>query len=501
MTGNREFEAMRAAHAALRDEARPEAVRRQHERGHLTAREALAALVDADTFVEYGGLAQPVIEGMEAPAEGVLIGTAQIAGRPVALVFYDYTVHGGSQSYIGHHKITRLFRLAAELKLPTICWLDGGGARPQDAAPGRRLVAEGFVAFAQLSGLVPTIGVVSQRAFAGHANLAGLCDCLIAVEGAALGIGGPPLVFAATGVRHTPEEIGPLDAHRASGVVDVVAATDAEAIAAARAYLAFFGPRAEAFQAPDAAALSGVLPKRAQRAYDVRRVIEGVCDVGCVFELKRDFGKAIVTALARLDGRAVGVIANQPMFLAGAIDSAAAEKAARFVQLCDAFDIPLLLLCDTPGILVGPEAESAGAVRRASRLLMALANARVPLMSVVLRKAFGMGFYIMGSQALRPAVLLAWPGAQYGGMGLEGAVEIAHGREIAALDDSVAREALRARRLEALRHEGSAVEAAARFLYDDVIDPADTRRLLALTMASFANRERGRPRRAYVDAF
>lgn len=496
-----EFETMRAAKAALLDEARPEAVRRQHERGHLTAREAVAALVDPGSFVEYGSLARPVIEGMEAAAEGILTGTAQVDGRPVALAFYDYTVHGGSQSYMGHHKITRIFLHAARLRLPVVCWLDGGGARPQDGAPGRRLVAETFVQFARLSGDVPTIGVVPQRAFAGHANLAGMCDCLIGVEGAAIGIGGPPLVFAATGSRLKPEEIGPLDVHRASGVVDIAVKTDEEAIAAVRKYLAFFGPRAEDWAAPDASALRTVVPQRAKRAYDVRKVIEGICDIGSILELKRDFGKAAVTALARIAGRTVGVVANQPMHLAGAIDSEAAEKSTRFAQLCDAFDIPVLLLCDTPGILVGPEGEATGIVRRASRLLMALANARVPLMSVVLRKAFGLGFYIMGSQAFRPAVLLAWPGAQYGGMGIEGAVEIAYGREIEAIEDETERAAVRARRVDAMRQEGSAVETAARFLYDDVIDPADTRHLLQLTMDSFANLDPKRPRKPYVDAF
>lgn len=488
------------AHAALSDAARPEAAARQHARGHLTAREALAALVDAGTFVEYGGLVRPAIADMAGAADGLIMGTAQIGGRPVVLVLYDYTVHGGSQSYMNHHKISRMFAHAARLKLPVICWLDGGGARPQDGAPGRRLAPETFVLFAQLSGLVPTIGVVPQRAFAGHANLAGMCDCLIAVQGSAIGIGGPPLVAAATGTRLSPEEIGPLDVHVASGVVDIAVESDAEAIAQVKTYLAFFAPSAVPVEEPDPIRLRKLVPENPRRAYDVRKVIHGILDVGSVQELRRGFGKAVVTALGRLDGRTVGVVANQPMFLAGAIDSPAGDKAARFTQLCDAYDIPVLLLCDTPGLMVGPDSERTGIVRHGSRLLMALANARVPIMSVVLRKAFGLGFYIMGSQALRPAVLLAWPGAQYGGMGLEGAVEIAHGRDLEAIPDEAARDARRAELIEAMRHDGSAVETAARFLYDDVIDPADTRRLLLLTMASFASLDPARPRRAYIDA-
>lgn len=490
-----------AARAALSDGARPEAVARQHARGHMTAREAIDALIDAGTLVEYGALARPVIAGMEAPAEGIITGTAQIGGRPVALAFYDYTVHGGSQSYMGHHKITRLFALARAQNLPVVLWIDGGGARPQDGAPGRRLVAETFVLFAQLSGKVPLVGVVPSRAFAGHANLAGMCDCLIAVEGSAIGIGGPPLVYAATGTRLTPEEIGALDMHRASGVVDIAVATDQDALVEVKRYLGHFAPRAQSFTAPDAAALAKVVPESARRAYDVRKVVTGLCDIDSFQELKRDFGRSLVTGFARIAGRTVGVVANQPMHLAGAIDADAGIKGARFAQLCDAFNIPVLLLCDTPGIMVGPEAEKTGVVRHASRLLMALANARVPLMSVVLRKAFGLGFYIMGSEAFKPAVLLAWPGAQYGGMGLEGAVEIAYGREIAALPTPEAQAEMRATHLERLRHDGSALETAARFLYDDVIEPAQTRRLLELTMDGFANLDPNRPRSPYVDAF
>lgn len=498
MNGETDFDRMRRARAALEDAARPEEVRRQHERGHLTAREALAALTDPGSFVEYGGMARSVIEGMDAAAEGIVTGTAKIDGRPVAIAFYDYTVYGGSQSYMGHHKITRIFNHALELNLPVVCWLDGGGARPQDGAPGRRLAPETFVLFARLSGEVPTIGVVTQRAFAGHANLAGMCDCLITVDGAAIGIGGPPLVYAATGSRMRPEEIGPSDAHRATGVTDIAVVNDEEAIGAVRRYLGYFAPGRAAYEAPDPERLRDIVPARAKRAYDVRKVVNGICDIGSVQELRRDFGKAAVTALGRIAGRPIGIVANQPMHLAGAIDSDAGDKAARFAQLCDAHGLPVLLLCDTPGLMVGPEAEATGIVRHGSRLLMALANARVPLMSVVLRKAFGLGFYIMGSEAFRPAILLAWPGAQYGGMGLEGAVEIAYGREIAAVRDEEARSRLREDYLEKMRHDGSAVETAARFIYDDVIDPADTRRLLELTMDTFP--EGFGPRRAYIDA-
>lgn len=497
-TGSEQLNEMQRAKAALADAARPDAVQRQHDRGHMTAREALAALIDEDSFVEYGGLARSVIEGIDAPAEGIITGTAKIDGRPVAIAFYDYTVLGGSQSYMGHHKITRIFNHALDLGLPVVCWLDGGGARPQDGSPGRRLAPETFVLFAKLSGQVPTIGVVTQRAFAGHANLAGMCDCLIAVDGAAIGIGGPPLVYAATGARLSPEEIGPSDVHRSTGVIDLAVPSDAEAILAVQNYLSYFGGDKLEFDAPDPAALRDIVPERARRAYDVRKVMRGICDLDTVQELRPDFGKAVITAFGRIAGRTIGIVANQPMFQAGAIDSDAGDKAARFAQLCDAHGVPVLLLCDTPGLMVGPEAEKTGIVRHGSRLLLALANARVPLMSVVLRKAFGLGFYIMGSEALRPALVVAWPGAQYGGMGLEGAVEIAYGREIAALEDPEEQAQLREQYLEKMRQDGSATETAARFLYDDVIDPADTRQRLILTMDTFP--PTFPPRRNYVDA-
>lgn len=488
-----------AARHALTDAARPEAAARQARRGRLTARAALDRLADPGSFVEYGGLVRSALEDPGTPADGLIMGTAKVAGRPVAVVFYDYTVQGGSQSYMNHHKISRMFAHAKAMRLPVVCWLDGGGARPQDGAPGRRLAPETFVLFAQLSGRVPTVCVVPSRAFAGHANLAGMCDCLIAVSGSAIGIGGPPLVEAATGQRLTPEEIGPYEVHRATGVIDIAVETDEEAVDTAQRYLAYFSGPASVVEAPEVAKLRGLVPENPRRAYDVRRVIQHIVDQDSMTELRREFGKAVVTALARLNGRTVGVVANQPMIQAGAIDSPAGDKAARFTQLCDAFDIPVLLLCDTPGILVGPEAEATGIVRHGSRLLMALANAEVPIMSVVLRKAFGLGFYIMGSQALRPAILLAWPGAQYGGMGIEGAVAIMHGRELAAIADPEERDRQRQAHIAAMRHAGSALETAARFLYDDVIDPADTRRILTLTMETFPAPDPQRPRR-YIDA-
>lgn len=473
------------AQAARLDAARPRSVAQQRRRGRWTAREAIAALIDPDSFVEYGGLARPAVPGMAGAADGMVMGTAQIGGRPVDLLFYDYTVYAGTQSAINHAKSSRMFEHAKRHRLPVICWLDGGGARPHDMKVEGRGSTPTFVAFAQLSGLVPTVGILPGRAFAGHANLAGMCDLLIAVKGSALGMAGPPLVEAALGLKLTPEEVGPTEVHVASGVIDVLVEDEDEAIAVARKYLGFFGRPTPGGEAPNAAALRDIVPENPRRAYNVRKVIEGLADVGSVLELKPAYGKAVVTSLIRLGGRPVGVIANQPMQLAGAIDSPASIKAARFTQICDAFDIPVLLLCDTPGLMVGPEVEKTGLVRHSARLLVALANASVPIMTVVLRKAYGLGYYIMGSQPLEPSILLAWPGAEYGGMGLEGAVNIIHARELDAEPDPAKRAALHKALTDELKRSHTAVETAARFLYDDVIDPADTREILMRTMATF----------------
>lgn len=477
-----DLQAVLAARCAILDESRPEAVARQRARGRLTVREAIAALADAGSFVEYGGLARPAVQGMEGAADGLVMGTARVQGRAVDLVLYDYTVHGGTQSAINHLKITRMFEHALRHRLPVILWLEGGGARTHDMTLPARGPTPTFVVFARLSGLVPTIGIVPSRAFAGHANLAGMCDLLIAVRDSAMGLAGPPLVEAAMGVKLRPEEIGPASAHVQSGVIDLLAEDEPQAIELARKYLAFFGPPAPPGPAPDPLPLRTLVPENPRRAYDVRKVIAHLADEGSALELKPAYGKSVVTTLARFEGRSVGILANQPMHLAGAIDSAASVKAARFVQICDAYDIPLLLLCDTPGLLVGPEAEKSGLVRHSGRMLSAIANATTPMMTVVLRKAYGLGYYIMGSQPLDPAILLAWPTAEYGGMGLEGAVNILHKRELDAIADPAER-ARRHRELTAqLKEEHTAIEAAGKFVYDDVIDPADTRAILLNTL-------------------
>ncbi len=486
MTGEPDplLEQVLRARAAVQDDARAVAVERQHGRGRWTVREAVAALLDAGSFVEYGGLARPAVPGMAGAADGVVMGTGRVDGRPIDFVGYDYTVYAGTQSAVNHAKTARMFAHAEAHRLPVVCWLDGGGARPHDMRVEGRGPSDTFVVFARLSGLVPTVGILPGRAFAGQANLAGMCDALIALRSSTMGMAGPPLVEAALGLKLTPEEIGPAAVHAASGVIDLLVDDCAEAVAMAKQYLGYFGPPAAPGEAADQAALRDIVPTNPRRAYDVRRVVSLLADRDSVMELKAGYGRSMVTALIRIGGRAVGVIANQPMVRAGAIDGPASDKAAHFIQVCDAFDLPLLVLCDTPGLMVGPEVEKTGLVRRSARILTALANADIPVMTVVLRKAYGLGYYVMGSRPLHPSILVAWPTAEFGGMGLEGAVNIIYRRELDAETDEAARASMHARLTAELKRANTSLEAAARFQYDDVIDPADTRAVLLNTLAT-----------------
>jgi acetyl-CoA carboxylase carboxyltransferase component len=499
--GGGKLEAVLAQRRAQLDAARPQAVARHKQKGRLTARENIAQTLDPGSLVEYGMLARPAREGMEGAADGLVMGTGTVDGQAVAVVAYDYTVHAGTQSAVNHIKIDRMFDVAIRQRLPMICWLEGGGARPHDLNVGLRISTQTFVAFAKLSGLAPTIGIVAGRAFAGNANLSGLCDLLIATPQAVLGMAGPPLVEAALGKKFTPEEIGPVEVHLKSGVIDILAADETEANRIARQYLTYFRGRVAAGEAPEVERLRDIVPDNPRRAYDVRRVIEHLADRGTALELKGQYGKAMVTSLARIEGFPVGFIANQPMVLAGAIDAPAAEKAARFIDLCDAYDVPMIFLCDTPGLMVGPEIERTGLVRRSARMLTKLTAATTPIMTVVLRKAYGLGYYVMGSRPLDPELLVAWPTAEFGGMGLEGAVNIIYRKELEAIEDAAARAAFHLEKTDGLKRANTALSAAGRFDIDDVIDPADTRRVLAQTLARLAPPPPRTARKHPVDPF
>ena len=423
------------------DEARPDAVERRHAAGARTARENLADLVDAGSFVEYGGLAiaaqrmrRDIAELIaRTPADGLIAGTARINGdlhgerAACAVLSYDYTVLAGTQGAIGHRKKDRLFELIERMRLPTVLFAEGGGGRPGDTdyAVVSALDTRAFALWGRLSGIVPRIAIVAGRCFAGNAVLAGASDLIVATESIALGMGGPAMIEGGGLGSFEPEAIGPLAVQGPNGVVDLEVADEAEAVAAAKRLISYFQGPVSAWEAPDQSRLRGLVPERRRRAYDVRTVVEGLADTGSVTVLRERFAPEMLTALARIEGRPVGVIANNPMRLAGAITSDGADKAARLIQLCDAFGLPLVSLIDTPGMMVGPEAEATGLVRHCSRLFVAGAGLRVPLCAVILRKAYGLGAQAMAGGSLHePLLTVGWPTAELGAMGLEGAVKL-----------------------------------------------------------------------------
>ena len=487
--------------AAALDDARPEAVEKRRARGRRTVRENIDDFLDRETFVEYGRMTKPARDDMTGVADGIVMGTGHANGRPVAVMAYDYTVHAGTQSLHNHKKSDRIYALAAEHRWPMISWLEGGGARPHDIIVRFSAETDTFVNFARLSGLVPTIGIVTGNCFAGNANLAGMCDILIATDSAVIGMAGPALVAQALGFTPKPEEIGPAKVHVESGVIDVLCKSDEEAVALAKQALGYFQGSTAPGAAPDGTKLRDIVPEDPMQGYNVRRVMENLFDIGSILELRPRFGGGVVTAFARIEGMPVGVLANQPAYLGGAIDSPASDKAARFIQLCDAHDIPMVLLDDTPGLMVGPEVEKTALVRHSARVLIAIANADTPFMTVVMRKAYGLGYYVLGSKALDPALLIAWPTAEFGGMGLEGAAAIIWKKDLEAIEDEAERRAFHEEKTDYLMRMNTAEEVAGRFEYDDVIDPAETRTYLARTLRALPRPRPRDGRKRTVDAW
>ena len=453
------------------DAGRPAAVGRRRERSAWTARERIDALLDPGSFFEYGMLARPADRRLDGPADGLVTGTGTVARRTVVAAAYDYTVIGGSQSPINHRKLDRMLRLAGEHRWPVAMLLEGGGARAQELDLSSAF-APTFATLARLSGRVPIVSAVLGPAFAGHATLAGLSDVVVALRGATMGMAGPPLVQARVGRRLSPEEIGATAIHAAAGAVDIVVDDEPAAIRAVRRYLAFSTPVTAPVDAPeDQRVLRSLVPESSRRAYDIRAVLTALADRDSVLELRPAFAANVVTALARIEGHRAGVIANQPLQLAGAIDTTGSDKLARFVALCDAHGLPIVFLVDTPGFLVGPDVEQSALVRHSARIAYALARVRVPILTVVLRKAYGLAYYLMGSPAFDPVLLVEWPLAEYGGMGLDGAAAILDSGESALAH------------VERLREEHGARAAAGKYTVDDMITPEETRTALARTLA------------------
>ena len=509
---------LRDRKALLGDEARPDAVAKRHGSGRRTARENLADLVDPGSFVEYGGLAiaaqrarREVRELLErTPADGLIAGTARINGdrfgdaAACAVLSYDYMVLAGTQGVFGHRKKDRLFELIERMRLPTVLFAEGGGGRPGDTdyPVVSGLDTRAFALWARISGLAPRIAIVAGRCFAGNAVLAGSSDLIVATEDIALGMGGPAMVAGGGLGEFAPEEIGPIDVQAPNGVVDVRVADEAAAVAATKRLLAYFQGPLEEWREPDPERVRTVVPESRRRAYDVHKAIDALVDGDSATYLRDGFARGMVTALARIEGRSVGIVANNPMQMAGAITSDGADKAARFMQLCDAYAIPILSLIDTPGMMVGPEAEATALVRHCSRLFNTGANLRVPLVAVVLRKAYGLGAQAMaGGGFHEPLLTVGWPTAELGAMGLEGAVRLGLKRELDAIADPDERER-RVREVTEHAHEhAKALNAATIFELDDVIDPAETRRLVAATFAAAATPEQREADRRPVDTW
>lgn len=514
-SGEREdLRAVRERHALGLDAARAEAVVKRHAAERRTARENLAELVDEGTFVEYGPLLFAAQERRRpreeliarTPADGLVGGVGDVQGRPCVAMSYDYMVLAGTQGVRGHQKKDRLFEIAERRGLPVVLLAEGGGGRPGDVdwPMVAGLDCRAFHLFARLSGRVPLVGVVAGYCFAGNAALLGCCDVVIATEDSSIGMGGPAMIEGGGLGVHEPVEVGPIAVQDANGVVDIRVADEREAIAVARRYLSYFnGPAAE-FTAPDQSALAHLIPTERKRVYEVRRVLEALCDEDSVLELRGGFAPGMLTALARVDGRPLGVVANDPSHLGGAIDSEGADKAARFMQLCDAFELPLLFLCDTPGFMVGPVAERTASVRHCARMFVTGANITVPMGTIVLRKGYGLGAQAMAGGGFKaPLFVVGWPTSEFGGMGLEGAVRLGMRRELEAIEDERERERVFEATVAAAYEHGRGLNMAAYGEIDDVIDPADSRRWIGMLFDETAASWRERPgkKRANVDAW
>lgn len=498
------LEAIETAREALLDPARPEAVANRRERGMGTARSRVDDLLDAGSFREIGALVQPdrsneLNRDLVAPADGAIVGTGRVAGREVCLVSQDFTVHGGSIGTVADRKMGRILHRAADRGLPMVMLLEGGGHRIQDGMNAAHFAAASpvFRDLSRLSGWVPTVAAILGQGFAGPTAYAALADFVVLIRGqSTMGIAGPALVKAGIGEDVSKEDLG--GAARQvddRGLADLAVDGEAECFEAIRRFLSYLptnaseappsGPRDDPTERREDGLLD-LVPANPRRAYDMRRVIELVADSGSLFELKPTYARNILTAFARLGGRPVGFLANQPLHKAGVLDTAACEKAAHFVALCDAFGLPLASFIDIPGMSIGSAAEETGLARRSGRLFFEMGIATVPRVSIVVRKGYGGGYYAMGGgRAFDADASYAWPTAEICAMSIEGAVDVAYGRKIRAAEDP---DGARRAMVERIRTQTDAENAAAGFGIDDVIDPRDTRRLLIETFESCPRR-------------
>jgi len=484
-------------HAPTLDANRAQVVAKRHTLGLRTARENISDLCDDGSFMEYGALAVAAQRSrrtyedliQNTPADGMVTGIGSINGAlfgteksQAVVMAYDATVLAGTQGMRNHQKTDRLLGIALQRKLPVVLFAEGGGGRPGDTdmpiVAGLHVTT--FSSYARLSGQVPVVGVVAGRCFAGNAALLACSDVIIATRDSNIGMAGPAMVEGGGLGVFKPEQIGPSNVQHGNGVIDVLVEDEAKAVAAAKHYLSFFQGRLKDWQAPDALALRDVVPENRLRVYDTVAAMLGLVDVGSLLELRTGFGKGIHTALGRVEGCAVGIMANNPLHLGGAIDADAAEKAARFMQLCNTHGLPLVSLVDTPGFMVGPEVEETAQVRHVGRLFIAAAQLRVPFFSVVLRKGYGLGAMAMAAGGFHaPLFTVAWPTGEFGAMGLEGAVKLGFRKELEAVAEGAERQTLYEKLVARQYESGSAINMATTLEIDAVIDPAQTRQWIA----------------------
>jgi acetyl-CoA carboxylase carboxyltransferase component len=506
-------------HAFGLDENRPEAVAKRQQKNQRTARSNVEDLCDAGSFIEYGALAIAAQRGRRSeedlisktPTDGLIAGIGSVNGSSFTaekvscmVMAYDYTVLAGTQGYFNHKKMDRMLKLAFEQSLPLVLFAEGGGGRPGDVDAIGVMTAgldlSTFGEFAKLSGRVPLVGVVSGPCFAGNAALLGCCDVIIATRNSNIGMGGPVMIEGGGLGIFKPEEIGPIDVQSANGVVDIEVADDVEAVAAARKYLSYFQGATAKWEAADQIRLRDLIPENNKRAYNVRNVIKALADTDSFLELRPKFGPGMITGFIRIEGKPFGLIANNCMHMAGAIEAEGADKAAKLMQICQAHGLPILSLCDTPGFMVGPEIEKRAQVRHVCRMFVIGSHLTVPYFTVVLRRGYGLGAMAMARGGFHESFFTAaWPTGEFGAMGIEGAIKAGFKKELAAIEDEKEREKLYEQMVGELYKRGKAVNIASYLEIDAVIDPADTRKWIMRGLKSVPAGKVKEPCQGFVD--
>ncbi len=507
-----QLQQIKKTHLKMGGESR---VARQHERGKLDVRQRIALLFDPDTFVEYGLLATdrgeiPMDLQRPSPGDGAITGYGKIHGKMTACAAYDFTIFGGSIGQIGETKVSRIRDLALKNRIPMVWLVDSAGARiHSDSGLGSKdlsLFADTGYLFREevtMSGVIPLVAAMVGPGAAGTAYIPGLADFVPMVKGnSSMAIGGPYLVKGVVGEDISEEDLGGADIHcKISGCADLSVSNDVECITAIRKYLSYFPSHCteKPERLPSKPPLSqhaekilDIIPENPRQAYDVKKILRAITDDSDFFEIKPDFAKNIVTALARIDGYSIGIIANNPMFYGGVLDNNSADKAARFINICDAFNIPLLFLQDVPGFMVGSKVEKEGIIRHGAKMLYAVSMATVPKLTVVLRKGYGAGYYVMCGRAYEPDLLITWPSAEIAVMGAEGMVSIAAHK---ALEHAENPTEMRKMLADQIRPYIDPYRVAALGFVDDIIDPRDTRNILSKALAMTRNKIVERPYR------